>query len=109
MFGTRVAFLSGGVITGVWYFVLGSFLRTLSGASYQQVLMREAFAGERVHRLLHGDPVSVPPDLSVQGFVDEVVYRHLHKLYPVMDQGRVKDLLDFFALKMDLERPAAGR
>ena len=36
-----------------------------------------------------GDPVTVQSWLSVQSLVDDVVYRHHHKLYPVVDDGRL--------------------
>ena len=82
-------FLTGGLVAGIWYFVLGMFLRGLAGASYQQVLLRRALEGEPVRRFMKADPVTVSPETSVRELVENYVYRHHHKLYPVVDDGRL--------------------
>jgi Zn-dependent protease/CBS domain-containing protein len=84
-----VTFLFGGVVSGIWYFVLGLFLRGLATASYQQVLLRRALEGEHVRRFMKTDPVTVSPSTSVQQLVDDYVYRHHHKLYPVVEHGHL--------------------
>lgn len=82
-------FLTGGLVAGIWYFVLGMFLRGLAGASYQQVLLRRALEGEPVRRFMKSNPVTVSPGTSVRELVEDYVYRHHHKLYPVVDDGRL--------------------
>jgi Zn-dependent protease/CBS domain-containing protein len=84
-----VSFLTGAIIPGIWYFVLGLFLRGLARASYQQVLLREALEGEPVRRFMKADPVTVPPTISVRELVEDYIYRHHHKLYPVVEDGRL--------------------
>lgn len=83
------SFLFGGLVTGIWWFVLGLFLRSLASASYQQVLLRDALAGETVRRFMRSDPIAVSPSISVKELVEDYIYRHHHKLYPVMDDGRL--------------------
>jgi CBS domain-containing protein len=34
-------------------------------------------------------PITVPPDLSVREFVEDYVYRHHHKVFPVVRDGRL--------------------
>jgi Zn-dependent protease/CBS domain-containing protein len=82
-------FLTGGLVPGIWYFVLGMFLRGLAGASYQQVLLRRALEGEPVRRFMKSDPVTVSSGMSVRELVEDYVYRHHHKLYPIVDDGRL--------------------
>jgi CBS domain-containing protein len=84
-----VVFLFGGLIAGIWYFVLGLFLRGLAAASYQQVLLRRALEGEPVRRFMKTDPVTVSASTSVRELVEDYVYRHHHKLYPVVEQGHL--------------------
>ena len=50
----------GDFISAVWYFLIGMFLRGISRASYEQVLLRTMLAGEPVSRFMHPDPVRVP-------------------------------------------------
>ena len=83
------SFLFGGLVSGIWWFVLGLFLRGLASASYQQVLLRDALAGEKVRRFMRSDPIAVSPSISVKDLVEDYIYRHHHKLYPVMDSGRL--------------------
>ena len=43
--------LSGNLITAVWYFLIGTFLREDIRMSYEQVLLSSTLAGESVRRL----------------------------------------------------------
>ena len=82
-------FVFGGLVSGIWWFVLGMFLRVLAKSSYQQVLLREALAGEPVRRFMRDSPITVPSGSSVQELVDDYIYRYHHKLYPVFDGERL--------------------
>lgn len=72
---------------GMWLFLLGLFLRNAAQMSYQQLLMRRAFEGEPVARFMQLDPVTVPRHISVAELVNEYVYRHHFKMYPVLDDS----------------------
>ncbi|MDH3254930.1 MAG: site-2 protease family protein [Acidobacteriota bacterium] len=77
------------LIGGLWTFLIGMFLRNAAHMSYQQLLMRRALEGEPVSRFMHGDPVTVPRALSVADLVEQYVYRHHYKFFPVVDDGRL--------------------
>lgn len=77
--------LFGNVVGGIWWFVLGLFLRGAARMSYQQVLLRQALEGEPVRRFMEEDPVTVPRSISVRELVEEYVYKHHYQLFPVMD------------------------
>jgi Zn-dependent protease len=79
----------GEFIGGMWLALIGLFVRNAAASSYQQVLLRRALEGEPVRAFTRGDAVTVPSWLSVQSFVDDVIYRHHHKLYPVVDDDRL--------------------
>jgi Zn-dependent protease/CBS domain-containing protein len=81
--------LGGMLVPGIWYLVLGMFLRALARSSYQQVLLKEALEGEPVSRFMKRDPVTVASSISLRELVEEYVYRHHHKLYPVVDDGEL--------------------
>lgn len=81
------SFVSGNVIGGVWWFVLGMFLRAAANMSYQQVLVRRALEGETVARFMRRSPITVEPDLTVRELVEHFIYRYQHKLYPVVSGG----------------------
>jgi len=76
-------FIGGAFIGGVWYFLIGLFIRNASQMSYQQLLMRNALAGEEVQHFMHERPVTVPPATSLAELVNDYVYRYHHKMFPV--------------------------
>jgi Zn-dependent protease/CBS domain-containing protein len=78
-----LSFIAGGFIGGVWYFLIGMFIRAASRMSYQQVLMRKALGGEPVRRFMKEEPVSVPSSASVEDLVNNYFYKHHYKLFPV--------------------------
>ncbi len=84
-----VTALAGNIIGGIWWVVLGLFLRSAAGMSYQQLLLRRALEGEPVSRFMRANPVTVPPDLTLERLVREVAYTHHHKMYPVVEGGRL--------------------
>lgn len=83
------AFLTGNIITGMWWFLIGLFLRGAAGMSYQQLMIRETMHGEQVARFMNPRPVTVSPDLRVQDLVDDYIYHHHFKMYPVVDGERL--------------------
>lgn len=89
--GLRV--LTGDLLGGVWFFLIGMFLRQAADASYQQVMVRRALENEPVRRFMTTGPVTVRPDLTLAEFLDSYVYRYHHKLFPVQDNGRLLGLI----------------
>jgi predicted transcriptional regulator len=55
--------------------------------SYQQLLIRQALEGEPVSRFMKSDPVTVPGRISIQELVDDYIYKHHFKRFPVADNG----------------------
>lgn len=81
--------LQGHFIGGLWQFLIGMFLRGAAAMSYQQLLMRQALEGEPVRRFMKPNPVTVPPSLSVEQLVEDYVYKHHYKLFPVVEDGKL--------------------
>jgi Zn-dependent protease/predicted transcriptional regulator len=78
-------FLAGNLIAGIWWFMIGMFLRGASKMSHGQVLIRQMLQGEKVERFMQTELVGVNPSLSVEDLVEDYVYRYHHKIFPVMD------------------------
>lgn len=85
-----LSFIGGNFIGGVWYALLGLFIRGASQMSYRQVLIRRALAGEQVRRFMKTDPVTVSPSLSIQQLVEDYIYRYHYKMFPVLEDGRLR-------------------
>jgi len=79
--------LRGNFIGGMWWFLIGMFLRGTAKASYQQLLIRRALEGEPVRRFMKTDPTTVWPFITLNELVEDYVYRHHFKMFPVVEKG----------------------
>ncbi|MFZ7111009.1 MAG: site-2 protease family protein [Desulfatiglandales bacterium] len=79
-----VNLLTGGVITGLWYCLIGFFLHSAAKMSYRQLLVRRALQGEKIERFMKRNVMTITPSVSIEEFVDKYVYRYHHKLFPVV-------------------------
>lgn len=79
----------GSFVAGFWWFLIGLFLRNASNVAYQNVLTRRALEGERVERFMRPatETVTVSPNTSVETLIEDYIYKHDHKMYPVRSNG----------------------
>jgi len=82
-------FVFGNVVGGVWMFLIGMFLRGASQSAYKQLLIRRALEGESVRKFMKEDPVTVSPKISLQELVEDYIFKHHFKMYPVVEEGRL--------------------
>ncbi len=94
-----LSIVGGNFIGGMWQCLIGMFLRGAAQMSYQQVLVRRALEGEPVARLMQQDLHTVSPDMSIHDFVEGFIYRHHHKLYPVVDHGQLRGCVTIRGVK----------
>ncbi len=75
---------TGFFVAAVWWFIIGLFLRQISRASYEQVVVTSTLQGEPVRRFMTTNPDTVPPDVSVEALVNDYIYRYHHRMFPVV-------------------------
>jgi Zn-dependent protease/CBS domain-containing protein len=85
-----LSFIAGSFIGGVWYFLIGLFIRQASRMSYSQLVMRNALAGEQIQRFMKTDPVTVSSSLPVDQLVSDYFYKFHYKMFPVSDGNGLK-------------------
>lgn len=78
--------IRGAFIGGIWWVFIGLFLRSASQMSYQRVLMQRTLEGEPVERFMNSNPVTVSPSISVRELVEDYIYRHHYKMFPVVEE-----------------------
>lgn len=81
--------LAGSIIGGIWWALIGLFLRGAAITSYQQLVMRQLLEGQSISRFMTTDPVTAPPSISIAELVDGYIFRHHYKLYPVVENERL--------------------
>jgi len=76
-------FFFGQLINGIWFFIIGMFLRGASAASYQQMVAEVTLSGLTAAQAASHDCQPVAPDLSVEQLVDSYVLAHNIRCFPV--------------------------
>ncbi|OPL19647.1 MAG: hypothetical protein AVO35_09995 [Candidatus Aegiribacteria sp. MLS_C] len=82
-----LALLSGNLITGIWWGLIGLFIGSAARRSYRQMVLRQELSGEPVRRFMQADPITVPPDITISTLLDDFVYRYYKKMFPVASNG----------------------
>jgi Zn-dependent protease len=94
-----VSVVLGNFIGGMWWFLLGLFLRSASKMSYRQLEMKQALAGEPVSRFMRQPEATVPPSISLQELIDDYFYRYYMNVFPVTQGSRIARCVDVRKLK----------
>jgi Zn-dependent protease/CBS domain-containing protein len=93
-FGLMLIFLgifsifAGGVIGGIWWALIGLFLRNASKISYQSILVKEALQGEKIERFMTPETATVSPDTTVDHLVEDYAYKYHFTNYPVVKDSQ---------------------
>ncbi len=81
--------VQGDFVGGIWRFLIGMFLRGAAAASSGEANARSRLRRIPVGRVMNPNPQTVPPELSIEEFINEYVYRHHHRWFPVTRDGEV--------------------
>ena len=84
-----LSLLMGNPIGGLWWILIGMFIRAAAQQGYQQVLVRQALQGEPVRYFMNDSPITVPAESSIHDLVEKYVYRYHHKMFPVMKNNQL--------------------
>jgi len=87
-------FFAGNWLGGIWIGMIGLFLNTAAQSGYQQVLVKQALQGELVRRFMNSDPIVVPASLNLLDWVEDFVYRHDRKTFPVVTNGHLEGYIE---------------
>lgn len=88
-----LAFFFLSIITGVWLFLIGNFLRTAAEATYRQQVVQSLLEGVPAERVARRDFVPVAPETTVLELVEEHILRGEGRAYPVVASGDVIGLV----------------
>jgi Zn-dependent protease len=84
-----ISVVKGNWIGGVWWVLIGFFLRGAAERAYRQVVFRGTLIGEPVRNAMTPEPISVDPEASIRDLIEGIVSRTHHQLYPVVERGRL--------------------
>ena len=84
-----LAFIQGNFIAGMWWLLIGAFLRTAANGSYQQMLIQDMFSNKPVRDFMNTEPITVTPDITIQDWLEDYVYKYHFKMFPVIDNSEI--------------------
>lgn len=85
-----INFIGGYFIGGLWYFLIGMFIKSASQMSYRQMLVKNTLAGEPISRFMISDVITVPPSITVSDLIENYFYKYHHKMFPVSENGTLR-------------------
>lgn len=85
-----LSILGGNFIGGLWWLLIGLFIKGASQGSYQNLLFRNILSGKSAGELMTADPVAIPADINLQNAVEDYFYKYHHRLYPIVSDGQLK-------------------
>jgi Zn-dependent protease/CBS domain-containing protein len=86
--GALFLFVYGNLVGGVWWFLIGMFLRWAARAELFRQETAQYLGSQPVGRFMTDALVTVPPGITVTRFIDDYVYRYHHSAYPVVEGDR---------------------
>jgi len=81
--------IQGNFIGGMWWLLIGAFLRGAAISSYSYLMMHEILSGVPIHRFMKPNPVTAPPTISIQQLVIDYFYKHHQIIYPVIKDSHL--------------------
>jgi Zn-dependent protease len=88
-----IQIFSGALVGGVWLVLIGLFARGLAESSYQSLILRQLLGQVSVADVMVREPVTVPPDLTLDRLIDEYVLGRGFRGFPVVEGGRTLGLI----------------
>ena len=85
-----VNMLAGNLIGGMWYVIIGLFIRGTAQMSYKQLVMQRSLRGKKVRDYMNDSPVTVPAGASIRELVQDYMYKYHFKTFPVMRGERLQ-------------------
>jgi len=87
-------FIIGGVfIGGLWFILIGWFLKNGAETSYRQTVISEALAGVLIRDIMTHEVHTVNPEASVMDVVETHFMRYKHGGFPVIEDSKLLGLI----------------
>ena len=99
MVGGALLLLFNGLISGLWFILIGWFLLSQAKVGYEQVITRNVLGHVHVDAATTHDFHAVSPEMDLDAFVSDYVLAFHERSYPVMQDGNLEGLVALVDLK----------
>jgi Zn-dependent protease/predicted transcriptional regulator len=93
IFGGFVFLIGGVFISGLWFILIGWFLKNGAESSYRQTIISEALTGVSIREIMTRDVHTVDADTSVKDVVETHFTQYKHGGFPVEKDSRLLGLV----------------
>jgi Zn-dependent protease/predicted transcriptional regulator len=93
------SFLQGNLVGGIWFIIIGIFMRTAAEQGYRQASLKNELTGTKVSQIMTANPISVEPGLPVSSLIEKYLYHYHHRAYPVVLSNQLLGLIDLKRIK----------
>lgn len=91
--------LAGNWVGGIWFIVIGWFLRNTSEQAYQQLLYRDTLSGARVGDIIDRNFRAAPPDIPLSELVNEFILAGAQRCVPIVVEGNLLGIITMSDLR----------
>jgi predicted transcriptional regulator len=85
-----LSIVGGNFIGGLWWVLIGLFLRSAAQMSLRSVITRQALQGHKVREFMRERVLTAPAQITLSELVEDYIYRHHYKFWPVEEGGRLE-------------------
>jgi Zn-dependent protease/predicted transcriptional regulator len=85
-----ISFVTENFITGMWWVLIGFFLRSAAQMSYQSLQVHRYLEGEKVERFMNTAVITVPHATTINALVENFIYHYHYNMFPVNDNHNLK-------------------
>ncbi len=93
IFGGFVFIMSGSLIGGLWFILIGWFLKNGAESSYKRTVINEALVGVTVKDIMTRSVHTVDPDASLKDIVETHFSQYKHGGFPVEKDSKLVGLI----------------
>jgi Zn-dependent protease len=95
-------------LSGMWLVVIGWFLINAAGLEAAQARVLARLDGVTIGRIMTPDPFTVPGSMTAAEFLREMLPRHRHKAYPLVEDGVVRGIVTAERIRGQEDGAAVG-
>ena len=82
-----ISIFMGNLVGGLWWILIGMFLKGASQSSYRHVMVKNILQGQKVSKFMTQDVITVPPETKIENFIENFLYKYHFKMFPVVSKG----------------------
>jgi len=90
-------------VSGMWSGLMGLFIAGSGESAVKHTEAQSLLSEETVSRFIQTNMVSVSPDLLIVELVDNYIYKHYQRNFPVVDQGQLVGTISLQSI-LELDR-----